>query len=132
MIAMASGDERRKSHRHREMLEIAYSLMSDSPGVPSLFDETQTLDISRRGVKVHLAQPVDLDTLVQMAIRLPSLRSPILMVGKIRWTEQDSTGHRVGIQFIGHLPPKLEEAIDTLSAKRAEDESRVMNRGRGR
>ncbi|MBN1477434.1 PilZ domain-containing protein [Candidatus Sumerlaeota bacterium] len=113
---MTSGDERRKSQRHREMLEIAYSFMSESPGVPSLFDETQTLDISRRGVKVHLTKPVALETLVQMAIRLPALRSPILMVGKVRWTEEDATGHRVGIKFIGHLPPKLEQAIDTLAS----------------
>ena len=31
-------------------------------------------------------------------------------------SKRADTGHRVGIKFIGHLPPKLEEAIDTLGS----------------
>ena len=112
---MTSPDERRQSTRYDVNLDVSYALLADGTSTPSMSERTKALDISRKGIRVRLNQEVTHDTLIQLCIRLPALRDPILMVGKVRWVQRDGEGFQVGIQFIGHLPPKLEKVVRELS-----------------
>ena len=64
-------------------------------------------------------EPMKPDTLLQLCIEVPTLKNPILMMGKVRWCKsQDEHAHQIGIQFIGSLPPKLDEMLQALSQPR--------------
>ena len=68
---------------------------------------------------MQLGEEVTAGTLVQICLRVPTLKSPILMMGKIRWCGQLGKGtYQVGIQFFGFLPPGLEQILEQLNRLR--------------
>ncbi len=118
-VAMTEPDDRRSAERYAEKLEVTYSLLADEDATPILFHDTETLDISRAGVRMQLGEEVSAGTLVQICLRVPTLKSPILMMGKIRWSGKIGEGtYQVGIQFFGFLPPGLEQILEQLNRLR--------------
>ena len=93
-----------------------YSLLTERDATPVFFHESETLDISRTGVRALFRDPVAEGVLVQLCIRIPTLRNPILMVGKVRWCgPAHDEFHQAGIQFTGMFPEGLEEIIRGLN-----------------
>ena len=121
----SGGDERRSTQRHLERLNVTYSLLVSQGATPIVFEDTRTLDISRTGVRVMVRDSVEEGMLIQLCIRIPALRNPILMVGKVRWIKPREGGSEIGIQFIGQLPPKLDELISKIQSLRGAEGMRA-------
>lgn len=118
-------EEKRLNERFREALEVTYSFLVERDSTPVLFKDTQTLDISREGVRLLVHDEVHKDTLIQMSIRVPSIKNPVLMLGKVRWTDQRENGMtEVGIRFLGNLPRGLEDIVARISRLREKIESK--------
>jgi len=86
----------------------------------SLFDNTQTLDISKGGVGLLSPQFIPLDTNMIMEIALSPKTEPVLCVGKVCWVQKSShsDNYRVGMNFTdvaedseGRLEQYLEKEI---------------------
>jgi hypothetical protein len=113
--------DNRNAQRYPEALSVTYALLTDRSTTPIFLHETETVNISRRGARLLMPEPVGEHTLIQLCIRMPALRDPILMVSKVRWCRALEGGkHDVGVQFIGQLPPRLEELIGKMATLRQE------------
>ncbi|NUP90997.1 MAG: PilZ domain-containing protein [Candidatus Sumerlaeia bacterium] len=111
--------ERRRASRHLEALDVEFAWYRGPSATPATFEAASALDISRSGIRLHLPTgAVELQRLIQLCIRLPLEPGPVLMVGKVRWCKPRQAGADVGVQFIGHLPPRLEEIIAELNKGR--------------
>jgi c-di-GMP-binding flagellar brake protein YcgR len=67
----------------------------------SLFDNAQTMDISKGGVGLLSAKFIPLKTNLIMEIALAPKAEPVLAVGKVCWVQKSSYSdqYRVGMNF---------------------------------
>ena len=67
----------------------------------SLFDQTQTMDISQGGVGLLSPKFIPLDTNLIVEIALTPEAEPVLAVGRVRWIQKSnySDSYRVGMNF---------------------------------
>jgi hypothetical protein len=113
-------NERRTTPRFDEAFDITYSLLADRDATPVLFYDSETIDISRTGVRALFEEPAPEGMLVQLCFRIPLLKSPILMIGKVRWCGPAGEGKfQAGIQFTGMFPSGLEQMIEQVRRHRA-------------
>ncbi|MDP3143360.1 MAG: PilZ domain-containing protein [Candidatus Omnitrophota bacterium] len=86
----------------------------------SLFNNTQTLDISQGGVGLLSPKIIPINTNMVMEIALSAKSEPVLCVGKVCWVQKSnySDHYRVGMNFTdiaqdseGRLEQYLEKEI---------------------
>ena len=67
----------------------------------SLFDNSQTMDISDGGVGLLSPKMVPVNTNMIMEIALAEKQEPILCVGKVRWVQKSgiADSFRIGMNF---------------------------------
>ena len=103
-----SGKERRKSERENIKIPVDYS------AVDAFFSEFTT-NINEGGMFVETENPAPIDSTVQMQIRLPDLRQPIKLGGRVAWIS-DGKGEAppgMGIEF-QDLTDQVRETINDL------------------
>ena len=112
-------DERREFERYMQLLKVSYSILAGEAATPYEFGECITLDISRKGVKLRLAQQLKTPSLVQLYIRVPNRSYGIFVLGKVLYcrplkVEDSEDGWEAGIKFVGLLPPDLDQFITQI------------------
>ena len=67
----------------------------------SVFDDTQTVDISRHGIGFVSPHPHEINEKVAIEIQLKPNTEPVLVLGVVKWVRKlsDSDQYRVGLNF---------------------------------
>jgi hypothetical protein len=67
----------------------------------SAFDDTQTVDISRKGIGFISSHPHEINEKVAIEIQLKPNTDPVLVLGIVKWVRKisDSDQYRVGLNF---------------------------------
>lgn len=67
----------------------------------SVFDDTQTVDISRHGIGFVSSHPHTINEKVAIEIQLKPDTEPVLVLGIVKWVRRisDSEQYRVGLNF---------------------------------
>lgn len=91
----------------------------------SEFCRTKTLDISRHGIGVLSAQPIEINQKIALEIVLKPNTEPVMVIGVVKWVQQigKTDQYRVGLVFsdvISGSPTRLDKY---LSSKRWEKNS---------
>ncbi|MBI4436910.1 MAG: PilZ domain-containing protein [Candidatus Omnitrophica bacterium] len=109
-------EEKRKYVRLDTRLKITYTILKDRKN-SSL--STETKDISGGGIRLFLAEPVPVQSLLKLTIHLPEDPQPIVAIGRVVWTEEFSILHsqqtegkvlEAGIEFV-EIEPKERDRI---------------------
>lgn len=94
------GIERR---RHRR---IYYRVETDITLPDKQKEKTETLDISQGGICFLTAQPLKTDNCVEIRLKLPQARQPLLMKGRVAWIRRldeipgQIDKYKVGVEFL--------------------------------
>ena len=86
-------------------------MLSGVGATPFEYGATETLDISRSGVRLKLSDEIKPPMLVQMHIQIPNRSLGLFLLGKIVYCSKskDSEYFDAGIKFVGLLPPDLDK-----------------------
>ena len=107
-----------KRHHQRLLkdLKISYTIIAKVDSTPFEFGNSLMVDISRMGVAMLVDEPIAVPMLLQLQLRVPSFPSGLLVLGKSLYCLpiEEVGMYRVGIKFVGMLPPGLEDALDEL------------------
>jgi excisionase family DNA binding protein len=98
----ALGLERRRSLRvQAELPVMCIPVKGASSGVSAPW-QGKTLNVSREGLLLAMAVPIDPYTLLSIQIRLKDSELPIAIVGESRWLREDQHGqnYRIGLAFV--------------------------------
>ena len=87
----------------------------------TMFDNSQTIDISKGGVGFYSQRFVPVDTNMIMEIALSPKKDPLLAVGKVRWIQKVGymDKYRVGMEFADmskQAKDRLAEHFDELES----------------
>ncbi len=106
------GNKRDSERRRQE--RTALKVPVDYSGVDAFFSEFAS-NINEGGLFIETENPGELDEVVQLQIRLPTLDDPIQVEGRIAWVS-DGKGDQpagMGIEFLG-LPSELRLTLDRV------------------
>ena len=89
--------------------KVSYTLLSSMDATPFEYGETITQDISQSGACLLTKEKVQVPILIQLNIQIPSRKYGIIVLGKTVWCSLDEQikQYRVGVKFVGLLPPDL-------------------------
>ena len=109
-----SHEEKRVYPRFLRELKVSYTLLSSMDATPFEFGETISRDISQSGICLLTNEKVQVPILIQMNIQIPTRKYGIIVLGKTAWCEFDAScsKYRIGVKFVGLLPPDLNHIID--------------------
>ncbi len=84
----------------------------------SSFDQTQTVDISRRGMGFISCYPHSINEKIAIEIQLKADTDPVLVIGIVNWVRKlsDSEQYRVGLTFsevLSGSPTRLDRYFET-------------------
>ena len=67
----------------------------------SVFDQTQTVDISRHGIGFLSCHPHSVNEKIAIEIQLKPNTDPVLVIGTVKWVRKisDSEQYRVGLNY---------------------------------
>jgi hypothetical protein len=97
-------------------LKVTYTVLSKVDSTPFEFGDSMTLDISRTGLALLLDEPIPVPILLQLQLRVPTRPYGLFVLGKsVYCTPVEEIGmYRVGIKFVGILPPDLEQVLEEV------------------
>lgn len=105
--------ERRASPRIPHSVSLRYASYQDDYS-QSAIGAAQTVDISATGMQIALSEAVKVPAYVQIAVRLAPHTAPIILLGKTIWCHPAAeSGHRAGVQFVGHIDPTFKQFVET-------------------
>jgi c-di-GMP-binding flagellar brake protein YcgR len=91
------GAERREFPRVREPFRVEYRCLTDL-GVTRR--PVTTVNLSAGGLRLRSSDALEVDTLLEIAIKLPGAREPILLRGRVVWCELAASGvSELGVEF---------------------------------
>ncbi len=110
--------EKRRYRRFLKELKISYTVLSKVDSTPFEFGNSITVDISRSGLSFLLDEALPVPILLQIQLRMPSRPYGIFVLGKTAHCKalEDIGMYRIGIKFVGILPPELETALNEVQA----------------
>jgi hypothetical protein len=117
-VTVNPSQEHRQVRRYRQRFGVSYSRFIADTTMPLLASDTLTLDISRGGARVLLPHEISQDVMIQLHIHIPELRRPVTMLGRVKWRNSQGPPHAAGIQFLGEMPPQVEEVIAQREGER--------------
>jgi len=108
--------EKRSYQRFLKQVKVSYTILSRVDSTPFEFGDALTVDISRGGLSLLLDEPVPVPGLLQLHLRVPRCPYGLFVLGKtVHCTPVEDIGmYRVGIKFVGLLPPDLEIALNEI------------------
>jgi len=108
--------DKRRYQRFLKELQLSYTILSKVDSTPFEFGDAVTLDISRAGLSLLLSEPIPVPILLQLQLRVPSRPYGLFVLGKSVYCmpAEDSDMYRVGIKFVGILPPDLEQVLNEV------------------
>ena len=109
-----SYEEKRAYPRFLRKLKVSYTLLSSMDATPFEFGETISRDISQSGICLLTNEQVQVPILIQMNVQIPTRKYGIIVLGKTAWCNFDTScnKYRVGVKFVGLLPPDLDYIIE--------------------
>jgi hypothetical protein len=124
---MGGDTDKRRYQRFLREVKVSYTILSKVDSTPFEFGDSVTLDISRSGLALLLDEPVPVPILLQLQLRVPSRAYGLFVLGKAVYCApvEEIGMYRVGIKFVGILPPDLETVLEEVqgrSAARGDDE----------
>jgi excisionase family DNA binding protein len=98
----ALGLERRRSLRVQAEFPVLCIPVKGTSSKASPPWQGKTLNVSREGVLLAMAAPIEPYTLLSVQIRLQDSDLPLAIVGETRWLRQDQLGqnYRIGLAFV--------------------------------
>ena len=108
--------DQRRFKRFLRDLKVTYTVLSKVDSTPFEFGDSVTLDISRTGLALLLDEPIPVPILLQLQLRVPTRPYGLFVLGKsVYCSPVEEIGmYRVGIKFVGILPPDLEQVLDEV------------------
>jgi len=108
--------EKRRYQRFVKEVKISYTVLSKVDSTPFEFGDSLTLDISRSGLSLLMDEPIPVPVLLQLQLRIPTRPYGLFVLGKtVYCTSLEEIGmYRVGIKFVGILPPELEVVLEEV------------------
>jgi len=105
--------EKRRFKRFLRDLKVTYTVLSKVDSTPFEFGNSVTIDISRTGVSLLVDEPLPVPILLQLQLSVPTRPYGLFILGKtVYCSPSEDTGmYRVGIKFVGILPPDLEKIL---------------------
>lgn len=105
--------DKRQYQRLLRDLKISYTILSKVDSTPFEFGNSSTVDISRTGLGILLDEAIPVPILLQLQIRVPDRPYGLFVLGKSIYCNpiEESGMYRVGIKFVGILPPDLEKIL---------------------
>jgi uncharacterized protein (TIGR02266 family) len=102
----------RKDRRHSERQNIKIPV--DYSAVDAFFSEFTT-NINEGGMFIETENPAEIDSVVQLQVRLPDLERPIKLGGRVAWISDGKTDSPpgMGIEF-QDMSPDLRQTINDL------------------
>ena len=100
------GSERRRDSRVALKVPVDYSSVDD-------FFSDFSANINEGGIFVKMEKPPELDTDVHLQFRLPGVKKPLLVNGRVAWTSDGTDGEPpgFGVEF-QDLPEEIREKIN--------------------
>ncbi len=100
------GSDRRRDSRVPLKIPVDYSSVDD-------FFVQFSANINEGGLFVEMEKPPELDTEVHLQFRLPDMEQPVLVNGRVAWTNDGEDGEPAGfgVEF-RDLPAETREAIN--------------------
>jgi two-component system, OmpR family, response regulator VicR len=98
----ALGLERRRSLRVQAEFPVLCIPVKGASSKVSTPWQGKTLNVSREGILLAMAAPIEPYTLLSVQIRLQDSDTPIAIVGESRWLREDQHGqsYRIGLAFV--------------------------------
>ena len=86
-------------NKRSEYRQDCFVPVEGKPG--SVFDQTQTVDISRHGIGFVSPNEHQINEKVAIEIQLKPNAEPVLVVGVVKWVRKlsDSENYRIGLNF---------------------------------
>ncbi len=111
-----NGVEKRRYERFLKEVHVSYTVLSKVDSTPFEFGNSVTLNISRTGLSLLLTQPMPVPVLLQLQLRLPNRPYGLFVLGKTVYCTpmEEINMYRVGIKFVGILPPELEMVLEDV------------------
>ena len=108
--------DKRRYERLAKDVKISYTLIAKVDSTPFEFGNSVMTDISKSGLAMLVDMPIPVPMLMQLQLSLPSRPTGMFVLGKsIYCTPVEDIGmYRIGIKFVGILPPDIEDAIQEL------------------
>ncbi|MCX8038223.1 MAG: PilZ domain-containing protein [Candidatus Sumerlaeia bacterium] len=108
--------EKRRYERFLKEVHVSYTVLSKVENTPFEFGNSVTLNISRTGLLLLLPEPMPVPVLLQLQLRLPNRPFGLFVLGKTVYCSrmEEINMYRVGIKFVGILPPELESVLEDV------------------
>ena len=112
--------EKRHSQRLENDIKISYNIIAKVDSTPFEFGNSVMCDVSRTGLSMLVDMPIPVPMLIQMQLNVPHRPTSVFVLGKsIYCVPVEELGmYRVGVKFVGLLPPDLETAFEALRTPR--------------
>lgn len=109
---MMHESERRAGQRLSEKGAVFIEVMSSSEmrtGQDQILI-SNTVEISTEGLRVELDRPIEVDTILQLAVKLGKLEAAMYVVGEVRWCSPmaDGRSYQAGFQLLESKGTDLE------------------------
>lgn len=103
--------ERRRYTRVTQPFDAHYRIYGD---FMDTWRKIRTLNVSAAGMRFRSADLIELDQILEIQIILPCLREPLLIHGRVIWSDTKAAGvTENGTEFIDETPEQ-EEQIDEM------------------
>ena len=113
-------EERRRRPRFPWSVSLRYASFETDEETQRAIRMADTVDVSSAGVQLASREPIRTGAFLQVAVRLPDRTAPVILLGKTRWCrEEESGGHRTGVEFLGHVDQAFVDAVDRVGAQPA-------------
>ncbi|MGH1373679.1 MAG: PilZ domain-containing protein [Cellvibrionaceae bacterium] len=121
-----SSSEQRQEYRlnSRETVFIELASASHDGQQPEEILVSKSVDISANGLQVLVNQPLEMNRILQVAVSLEDIQSPINLITEVKWIIADESNHQwmVGLALLDSDDTKLAE-WKTVIAQRLYGES---------
>jgi len=116
-----TSSEQRQEYRLNSRETVFIELASASPDgrEPEEILVSESVDISANGIQVLVNQPLEMNRILQVAVSLEDLDSPINLITEVKWIIEDAANHRwmVGLALLESDDSKLAEWKTTISQR---------------
>ena len=108
--------EKRRYQRLPSDIKLSYTIIARVDSTPFEFGNSVTIDIGPTGLAMLVDEPIPIPMLLQLQIRPPGSASSLFLLGKSTYCTpvEDIGMYRVGIKFVGMLPPEMDSLIQEI------------------
>jgi len=106
--------EKRNYQRILRDLKVSYTIIAEVDNTPFEFGNSVMIDVSRTGLAMIVDEPIPVPMLLQLQLSVPNRPSGLFLLGKSIYCVpvEDIGMYRIGIKFVGLLPPELDIVLN--------------------